>query len=447
MINKIALIFYLMVSQNLLTEGCNNIAKFKSQRNINILQLRTKGYGKSSINLSVFRKSGLMTLNNVQIISYFGSEGDIVLAFRDLTKNRVFYRTLKNEMMARLLGDGHCSINMGYSNDGYLHLICGAHATVPYYLKLKIVSLQEGKIDIISTDFHLLNLPCKNITYPQFYNLGNHLLLVYRNDDANTMAINKYDTSTGTWQKYHISLIKANNIASVYINTIGIRDNYVAIAYTCRVKNDNPNSNENIYVIYSDNFGLTFKDSNSAQLIDLPIDGRREIPPLMIIPQGSNLINQCGAFIDSRYIFRIVYYANDKKGIPQIYMISYDLKHNNLIAVEQVTSRNLDFELAGMGTLSLPISRPEIFQIGDNLAIIYREVENIILLKKPIECQGNWQTYSIFTGYIKNWEPVVDTTLLLLNKLSIFIQGAKQGESDTIFENGIAQPILIIDYW
>lgn len=439
----ILVIIFLSISYFFLIK---NLGNRSITNNIKIFQLGINGYNRSSINLSIFRRNGLITIDNNQIITFFDKEGNICLVFRDLKNQNFFYKILPNKMPKELLGDGHMSLNLGYSMDGYLHLIYGAHATTPNYYLIKIDQPFDGKnITVVSDDINLLNLSSNRITYPQFFYFNHQLVLIYRDDEANSISINRYNLIEKRWSKWHNPLISMSDNVTVYLNNLSTRDSYVAIAFTRRLTPNNPNSNENIYLIYSEDGGYSWKNNN-GKLLSLPIKDT-DLQPIIFIPRGSNLINQAGSYLDSNLIFRIVYYKNNENKIPQIYCASFNLKKNILENIEQITTRNKSFELQGRGTLSLPISRPEIFEIDQRLFILYREDSNIWLFYKEIKKkEDKWKKIKLYQGNIKNWEPIIDFSLLNKNKLSLFIQNAEQGENDTNAQvSDFDSPITLLD--
>lgn len=416
---------------SLLAPGCDSVSGPDRPAGVEVLALPLDAYTRSSINLSIYRKEGLLTVGDHQVVSYFGDEEQVVIVFRDLLTDRMSTAELPSGMESRYLGDGHQGINLGRSRDGLLHLVYGAHATEPHYLQLGVVSFDEGEVDVLSTDVGRLLPSGRTISYPQFYDVGGDLSFVYRDDPEGSIGMMRYEPSSRSWVDWHDPLLRNDGAAtSVYINTMAVRENRLAIAYTVRrepAEGSSTVENEDLYVIASSDGGDTWWALGGEELV-LPVPAE-SMTPVLRIERSSNLMNQAGASIDSDGVLWVVFYRDDAEGIPQVFLLSADLDDRTLIGVEQVTERTRDFELEGCGTLrSLPLSRPAVVSGAGGPTIVYREGDGISLSRRREG--GTWEERTLYTGDVRNWEPLFDPLRVEAGILSMFVHGANQGECD-----------------
>jgi hypothetical protein len=415
-----------------------------SHPSIHMTHLPHKGYARSGINLAIYRRHALLSVKDKQLINYLGKSGEIRLVARTLTAEPDAEISIPNPMPSRMLGDGHQGINTGYSADNFVHLIFGAHGTTPFYYRVQWPDLivSRGNPTDLKLSSHL-------ITYPQFYEFNNQLILLYRDDVAKTYGFSRYNVDSHEWQSWLTPLfITPDNVSSVYLNNLGIYGTTIAIAYTVRYPDTtNPQNpkvlNEHFRIIYSEDGGTTWRTSNGIQLV-LPIPALA--PPVTInIPQENTLINQAGAWLGADRIYRVAYYANGAHAIPQIFVSEFDLVSQR-IQTSQVTRRLESFALVGRGSLSLPISRPTIFEFLNRVIVIYRENDEVIAAWKSLDqMDSNWNHLKLCRGSLKNWEPIIDFNQLARGYWSLFLQGAEQGNEDTIFDSEIESDVILFD--
>ena len=383
-------------------------------------------FSESGINLAIFRKEALLTARGVQVIAYFDAQRQIALVFRDLASGSLVTRTLSNPMDERSMGDAHQAISLAYSADGMLHLVYGSHGTPVRYYGLRVKDLRSGTFHTMTNDPSQLGLAGHLITYPQFYLLGERLLITYRNDDDNSIGVSRYDSDAHHWRPWLAPFMAGHNVFSIYMNTIGIRKDNIAVAYTIRFSGE-ATSNQNLYIVFSRDAGAHWSNFDGTPLA-VPFSAEN-LPPAIWIPLGSKLINQSGAHLDSSGTFRVAFYRGDTNGIPQIFLLSFNLAGDSTVGVEQLTHWTLDFDLTGCGTLSLPMSRPAVFELLSKLRVLYRENRDIILLTRSLT---GWKSQVIYSGIVNNWEPLWDHHALESGVLSMFVQGADQGTCDTL---------------
>ncbi|MBK9990079.1 MAG: BNR-4 repeat-containing protein [Verrucomicrobia bacterium] len=201
-------------------------------------ELPVPAYSSSCINTGIFRRNALITIGSIQVISYFASDGRIAILCRSV-KTGQFNEALflDSKMSGRMIGDGHQAVNIGYSADGYVHVIWGCHDTKdPKYTKLRWPDLNIVSEGLVSRDIDVSRL-----SYPQFYGTPMDLKLLFRRDSAEgadnpyDQCIWRYDEEGGAWSSLQNPLITfppAPQLA--YMNGMGESGDTIAIAYTIR---------------------------------------------------------------------------------------------------------------------------------------------------------------------------------------------------------------------
>jgi hypothetical protein len=413
----------------------------KNERHLYLLPC--PAYARSAINISVFTRNAMLTIDGYQVVGYFDSTGDICLVRRHLSTGVMERIWIANPMTEGSLGDAHRTLNMGYSTDGLVHMVFGAHGDQPFYFQLRWPDLT-----VISQDVTQLHLTSERITYPQFYDLDGHLILVYRDDANRSYSVNRYDSRTGEWSQWLPKfLMIPSDVQSVYLNSLGIYQQALAIAYTLRLPptEDPPEVlNEDLRVITSQDGGVTWREFDGRPL-SLPITA--EHPSVTIrIPAGRNLCNQAGAWLGPNGVFRVAYYADDEHGVPQVFVSDLTLFPPE-VRVSKITDQMADFDLRGRGTLhSLPMSRPVVLGVLDQVVVIWRQDNTVKIATRPDYLHSAmWREIDIFSGYLKNWEPVVDFTRVSSGTISLFIQGAEQGDADTNSPRRVDATAMLLD--
>ena len=416
----------------------NNQYQENSQflRLINILNLG-KGYASSSINISKFRRNAVIKVPEGRVTSFYDKNGQVKVI---LIANNGETRKIKitPNISEKLLGDGHCVISMGYKN-GEVHVIYGAHVTAPYYVKFNISEFEQSDNKVIKADKWT-----EILTYPQFYSINNKLYLVYRNSGIRMIC---FDEDSNSWDfNNSIYLFDSGEYDSVYIHDLAIKDNLIAIPYMFRLKNDGSNlvKNDGIYLVYSDDFGKTFKDLR-GNLINLPIikDGTDKIVEVGI---EDSLMNQDGSTFSKDGVLYFTHMNKTEKGIPQIHITTVNFEEQKILTTE-VSKNRKEFSLEGKGTLSLPLSRAGIAVSDSLIHVIYRQDEDMIIATAKRDAkgfpEGDWEYYRPDSQPLGVWEPNYDIEEWKRNEhLIIFIQRVRQGEEDRAVRNKASDVFL-----
>lgn len=390
-------------------------------------------YSKSGINGAIFRSSGVLTIGDRSVVAYFDATESIRIVILDSDLKVVGGTQLTNPMPSGMLGDGHQGVNIGYSPDGFLHLIGGAHGeSVPFYFKLRWPSLER-----VEAGMQAVNLESTKITYPQFLSLGDELALLVRDDGANgSYPLEHYDEITHKWVwPSSPVLVRPSGVQSLYLNTPGVDGLNLAFAYTIRLpasdEDDLRVRNTNFRVISSADGGRSWKSPPTfdSPPVKLATPVRGDSPITIPIPDDENLLNQGGGWLSTDGTYWIGYMRDDDRGIPQLEVSGIDLTRGG-VQDSQVTDSTIDFDLVGKGSLSLPLSRPAVLVYRGTPVVVYRESDSIVIAWPSAGNTAHWMRSTVCVGSLANWEPIIDPGAVADGVLNLYVQGAAQGVDD-----------------
>lgn len=417
-----------------------------------LIPLPILAYAQSGINTGIFRRHALLTIGSHQLIAYFGDDGHLILIQRSLHE-RSFLSIQKREsaMPDGMLGDGHQGISLGYSSDGFVHVIWGCHDTPnPSYLKLRWPELTPCP-DVLPPWAGTAS----RLSYPQFYGRNNRLLLAFRRDsnpaDHNPYdhCLLQYDAQGGQWQPLQVPLLEfPPSPLLAYLNSLGQTGDTLAAAYAIRrydlmdTKDVNMRvMNESFRVIFSQDAGRHWFGLN-GQPLPSPVPSL-DVEPALPISPDQNLINQGGGWLGRDLLYHIAYFKNDEAGIPQIYLSSFDLATGRH-STQTLTRRTEAFNLLGRGTQIWPISRPVVFELGTTWVVAFREGNHLVAVFRPA-CSSHWRIAKLHAGDLGNYEPILDYTGLDDGNLTFYIQTARQGTDDQAHGNTTGTQASLLD--
>ena len=332
------------------------------------------GWSATTINTAIFRHHGVLTVGDVQYAAVYTDPQSILVARRDLKTNQLQTHILAGNYTLR---DAHNVISLGVDADGYLHMVYDLHGQRLNYRR----SLEPGAIDQWTDEIPMTGQRESSLTYPQFLmptrngQPGPLLFLARQGGSGNGDAELKiYDTATSTWSDIGtIARGSGQNpwTSNPYWNHPALGpDGSIHLTFTWRTHSlpGNRINNINIDHMVSDDFGHTWHTKVGHEL-RIPVT-QVNSETIRAISPGTNLINQTSSALDSQGRLHVAYYADDPDGIPQYQHLWWDGREwrNDI-----VSARTENFELAGVGTLNIPISRPEIIvDREDRVYFIYR---------------------------------------------------------------------------
>lgn len=383
-----------------------------------------KGYSGTSVNTTVFRNNSLVTKGNEQYISYYDSEGYLVLGKRKLNSSKW---TLHRTQYQGKIKDAHNVISMIVDGEGYLHVSFDHHGNKLNYCR----SMDPGSLELGDKQ-SMTGVDEGNVTYPEFYFLGNgDLLFIYRSGSSGrgNLVMNRYSVKERHWKRVQDVLIDGENQRNAYWQLYVDEKGTIHLSWVWRETWLVETNHDLCYARSYDN-GVTWHKSNGEKY-ELPIKASNAEYACRI-PQNSELINQTSMSTDTKgnpYI--ATYWRDSDSRIPQYRIVWKDGKEWRQ---SQVSQRQTSFSLKGGGTKMIPIARPRIVVKGEKAYYIFRDEERgsrvSMAYTKNIQA-GEWKVKDLTDFPVDAWEPSHDTELWKQKqKLQLFVQRTSQGDGE-----------------
>lgn len=387
------------------------------------------GYSASSVNAVVFRRNSLVTFNGSQYIAFYNGSENVIIGKRKLDNDEWL---VNHSQYSGNATDAHNVISIMVDGDGYLHMSWDHHGHPLRYAK----GIAPGSIVLGEKESMTGSLEDR-VTYPEFYKLSNGDLLFFYRDGGSgngNLVLNRYRTSQKKWERIHNNLLDGEGVRNAYWQIWVDSNDEIHLSWVWR-ESGNASTNRNIGYAKSTDGGVTWQKSTGEDYF-IPIkDGSHEV--VWEIPVSSNLINTTSMTADSKgnpYI--ATYYKPNDDNCTNCYL--FYLK-DGVWKRSRITNRTLDFDLAGGGTLRIPLSRPQIVckeKDGKEILIhIYRDEEfgnQIILSKALIEDELVWENISLSEKDMGQWEPTFDSELWKeKQQLHLYGQYVQQVSGDT----------------
>jgi hypothetical protein len=260
--------------------------------------------------------------------------------------------------------------------------------------------------------------------------------------------LKRYDAKEKVWIDVVDNLIDGEGKRNAYwqlaIDTKGL----LHLSWVWRESADVA-SNHDVCYARSADAGKTWQKSDGGRY-SLPITASTA-EYAAIIPQKSELINHTSMCADedgNPYIAS--YWRNAHDSIPQ-YRIIYRAKGEWLTL--NPGFRKMPFSLNGVGTKSIPISRPQViaWKHGKKqaVALIFRDEERgskISIASNDDLNKQNWIVKDLTESSVGSWEPTYDTELCQQKKiLNLFVQKTTQidGEGNAALPS---QPVQVLQW-
>jgi hypothetical protein len=391
----------------------------------------------NTVNTVIFRHHGIFTHQGHQFTSFYVDEKTLRFVCRRLSDDHITQHDLVGEYN---LKDAHNSISMGVDREGYLHACFDHHATKLRYRR----SLKPMSIDGWTNDLPMTGQHEDKVTYPTFIlpRADYPLTLLYRDGVHNkgSARLKFYNEKSQNWQDKSTPILSGSDqkpwTSNAYWNHPAIgTDGSLHLSFVWRtgvLGDEQLVNNINIGYAWSPDNGHHWY-TLQGQPYQVPITPTTA-ETIWPVPPGSNLINQCSMALDQFNRPHIVFYANDTKGIPQYQHLRYDGKqwHHQILS-----HRTTPFNLAGGGTLQIPISRPEILiDAQDNALVLFRgdltgDRMAVMRLCAPTYLAGETSQHILIDQSSGYAEPMLDRSGWALNqKLSLLKQYNAQPDHD-----------------
>jgi len=393
----------------------------------------------NTVNTVVFRHHAILTHQGQQFTAFYVDEATLRLVQRNLATNHITTQDLIGQYNLR---DAHNSISLGLDRAGHLHISYDHHATQLRYRR----SIQPHSITAWSDELPMTGVHEERVTYPTFLlpHHGYPLTLLYRDGTHNkgSARLKTFDEGSQTWADHPSAILSGSEqkpwTSNAYWNHPAIgSDGTLHLSFVWRIQGmaevDAVNNVNIGYAASSDN-GHTWHTMH-AHPYQLPIT-QVNAETIWPVAPGSNLINQCSMALDSANRPHIAFYANDAAGIPQYQHLWFDgtaWQHHT------ISQRTQAFDLAGGGTLQIPISRPVLLlDKADNVYIIYRgdltqnQLVATVLTAPNYTCHSaQSQTQTLWPHDLGYAEPIIDRTRWDQNNtLTLLLQPNAQPNGD-----------------
>ena len=414
-----------------------------AQSKVSVIPVGVNGWANNSVNAVIFRKNSLVTFKGYQYSAFYDSAQYVVLAKRKVgsgkwTVNRTPYKGDAT--------DAHKSISIIVDGAGCLHVAWGQHNNPLNYAK----SVAPGSL-VLGNKLPMTGSKENKLSYPEFYKLpGGDLLFFYRDGGSGNgnLMINRYSVKTASWVRLQDNLIYGEGKRNAYWQLAIDAAGTIHLSWVWRESPDVASNHDMAYACSKDG-GITWQKTN-GQKYTLPITAANAEYACKI-PQKSELINQTSMFAYAAgRPFIATYWREAGETVPQYHIIYFN---GTTWAVNNLGFRKAAFSLSGMGTKSIPISRPQIvaWQKGKSIAaaLVFRDEErgNKVSLAVSNDITGtNWQITDLTAQSVGSWEPTYDTELWKQKEiLNLFIQNVTQidGEGKA---NTPPQPVQILEW-
>lgn len=387
------------------------------------------GWAENSVNATIFRKNSVVSTRNYQFVAFYDSAAHVVLARREHGSEKWEIHQTRYTGNIR---DAHNVISLMVDGDGFLHLSWDHHNNPLHYCRsLKPEGLELGDMEPMIGEHENV------VSYPEFYRMADGgVLFAYRDGGSGNgnLVLNRYELAQKKWSRLQTNLIDGEGQRNAYWQLFVDGRGTIHVSWVWRESPDVRSNHDMCYACSKDG-GKTWVKS-TGEPCNLPINASTA-EVVKVIPQGSNLINQTSMTADEEgNPFIATYYKDKGDSCTQFHLI---YRQNGSWKNSTATNRTLDFDLGGVGSRSIPISRPQlVLQKEDKqqrLSLIYRDEEqgnHIVLATSSLTEQLNWTSKVISPYPVDRWEPSYDTELLRLqNKLQLYYQRVEQGQAET----------------
>jgi hypothetical protein len=415
-------------------------------------------WGGNSVNALLFSQN-LVSRHDFQYAAFYSPEKKLVIVQRNLKQNQITSTVIDH---VPTLNDAHFSISLGIDRKGFLHISYAQHMSQLVYRRTSKPHRPETFGPIQPMTGHLE----KPVTYPFFLfpnqDDGDNFFFIYRRggSDYGEVLIKVYDIQAQTWSDLPNAILTGMTqkpwTSGPYLQR-PILDQKGNIHFlntwrTHSIGDAKRINNINLDYLTSPDGGKNWYTS-TGQPLQLPVT---QVNSETIVPigPGANLMNQSGATLDHHGHPLSVYYANDSAGVPQYQLIRHQpaskspgLQSHSKWVNTLVSHRTQPFNLEGIGTLKVPISRPDVVVLHDNTPMmIYRSEETQQCLVAKVLSTNTDTTEYPLSPPVGDAEPVIDHHRWQRDGvLSMLIQNCEQGHQEG-YPPQIASPISIAEW-
>lgn len=380
-------------------------------------------YSATSVNTAVFRTNSVVSHGDKQYVAYYDPEGYVTLAARthgsdDWTVERSQYRGR--------VADAHNVISIGIDGDGYIHAAFDHHGDSLHYVRsTEPGALTLGPLQTMTGENE------DDVTYPEFHLLPDGtLMFAYRSgfSGGGNMVLNRYDPATAAWSRVHTVLLDGEGDRNAYWQMTADESGTLHLSWVWR-ESWLVETNHDLCYARSRDGGVTWERSDGVPY-ELPVKAA-DAEIAWAIPQNSELINQTSMTADSKgHPVIATYWREQNDSVPQYRIVSHD---GTKWTMSTVGHRTQPFSLSGGGTKMIPIARPQVVADGDEIYMVFRDVErgSRVSLAYRSASDAEWTVTDLTDFSVDAWEPSLDPVLWADRKeLDIYVQSASQGDGE-----------------
>jgi len=392
------------------------------------LRIAAEAWAGSSVNVLADQHHTLISDGSRQYAAFYGVEGRLVLASRDLSEDRWETRTTP---FSGNVADAHNTASIVVDGDGYLHVAWDHHASPLHYAR----AVAPGSLEL-GPKGRMTGRQEGSVTYPSFFRLpGGDLLFLYRDGRSGrgNVVLNRYDTKARTWRQVHANLVDGEDARSAYLGAALDARGTLHLAWNWRDTPDVATNHDLCYARSADG-GATWTTSGGTPL-RLPITAATA-EYAAHIPRDRNLMNppSITADADGRpYI--TTYWSAPGSNVPQFHLVRH---HGRRWQVTPVGRRTTPFSLQGTGTRRPPISRAVVLtrRRGQRrqVYLVHRDDERggrVVLLSCDDIRTPRWTVRELTADGLGAWEPSVDPVRWRTSEeIHLLVQAVSQRDGD-----------------
>lgn len=395
------------------------------------------GWSNTSVNATIFRKNSIVSASGFQFVAYYDTVATVVLAKRKLGSDawEIYQTQYKGNVK-----DAHNIISIAIDGEGFLHMSWDHHNNALNYCRsVEPYGLEMGEKQV------MIGQNEDKVSYPEFYSLSNgNLLFAYRDGGSGNgnLVMNRYVLASKRWERLQSNFIDGEGERNAYWQICVGANDQILVSWVWRESPDVA-SNHDMCFAKSTDGGVSWQNSSGSKY-QLPIT-QKTAEVIYPIAQNSNLINQTSMTTDelgNAYI--ATYFRNDVDSVTQFHLI---YQKEGRWHKSTITSRTENFDLNGIGTRVIPVSRPQVLVGNQQIMVVFRDSDwgNHAVIAMATLSSMEWQTELLSPMPLGKWEPSFDTELWRTqHKLNLFIQNVGQGQGETT-EQIKPQPVGILE--
>lgn len=329
--------------------------------------------------------------------------------------------------------DSHNIFIIGMDKNGRLHITGGMHNTGLKYVYCNNIADINGNVNITSwTSASMTGVAEASVTYPAFVRLADEEMLFFYRDGSSgngNLRLKRLNATTNIWSDIGIIMNGVSSSQSPYIDPVQVDATTGRIhMFGCWRSTPAPNTNNDVFYLYSDDDGVTWRDSSNV-LLTLPVNYSNSPTILDTTDTLSGLLNQSGTSVDTQGRPHKAFLLDDGSNNTQIYHLWYDgtIWHNDL-----VTNFKFGNNDSGSSDVLGVSSRPNIISTDDGRTFVvchYRSEKGSIRMidvTPSIDGLPNWGEFPIVNIDYNYAEPLFSSWNRRDNSLVMLVNDSTQ---------------------